>query len=1420
MKRIKLLNLSLILILIILAASLLNCSTETERLRSNIDTINTFLDIPGITEQEIASIQALKAQRQHFIFGHRNTTEAFVLPDGTHAGFIPKLCELLSDFFGITFVPELMRWEGLRSGLENHTVDFTGEITSNTETNIQFIMTHPMANRNLGIFIYNDSVNIENEFDLFGLRIGFFQGSLTEQSILHAYPALHFESFFLANIQEASFMLEAGMIDAFISDDVYALIFEEYGITHLQRILPLVNTPVSIVTLNPDLLPVINVFNKYIEAGGIDILYRLYKEGSLEYARYDFEKSLTDEEKAYLNALAIGGGKVPIALEADNYPMSFFHENENTYQGIAIDNLAQISSITGIEFEVKTDKNSNWDIIIGMLRSGEAALVSELIYSEARSDQFQWSTRYASSRYALLSKTDYPNLEMYQVISSTVGLGAQSAYAELYRVFFPGNTNIIYYPSQGAMLNALVNGEIDLLMASENVLLGLLNYREQPDYKVNILFHAPLEESYFGFNINEVILSSIFRKAQKYINADKIQNDWASRVFSYSRRMAQVQLLYLTISAVILIFTLAIVSFLFIKNARLKKHFENLATTLTAIYNTIPDLVFCMDTDLNFINCNRSYAEFSGFSELEIVGKNDLEIYANAPDQRQVHKYMDDNRKVMDERKTVTVEEIGFRCDNSRIILKTTKTPLIQNNKIMGVLGISRDITEHRAAEEAALEASRAKSSFLAKMSHEIRTPMNAIIGMAELALREARLDIIYRHIYMIKQAGNNLLSIINDILDLSKIESGKLEILPDNYLFASLINDVISIIKMRAADSQLRFVVNIDSNIPNELFGDETRIRQILINVLGNAVKYTDEGFVSLSINGEFKENNTILLSMDIMDSGRGIKEESINDLFNEYYQADITQNKSVECIGLGLAITAKLVKEMDGDINVYSEYGKGSEFSVRLLQKYVSKEKHACVHNPEDKKALVFEYNDIYSNSLVNIIDNLGVKCMIANNKADFIGKMENNSFTHVFISSIMYEKCQDVLFKFKDSASIILLTELGESIPTNSYSILPIPVHTISVANSLNDIIETFTFINEDNKTFVNFAAPEARIMIVDDIKTNLTVAKGLLQPYNMQIDLCKGGYEAIETLNFRDYDLIFMDHKMPDIDGVETTKRIREMGEQKPSLANVPIIALTANALSGARDFFLNNGFNDFLSKPIDTVKLNSILDKWIPLEKRKSPSEQVLDDNNDSEEFLKNLMIEGLDIVKGMELNGGSIELYWETLSVFYDDGLEIINELRNCLKESNFPVFVTHIHALKSALANIGASKLSENAKILEDAGKIADLTYIKMYIDPFLLKAEDLLNNLSKVLSEYNINRKDIIYSADITAFKNRLIELKTALETLDAELLNTITEEILKYRFTEDINSLLHDISKNILIADYDQAVIQIETILKEIP
>jgi signal transduction histidine kinase len=256
---------------------------------------------------------------------------------------------------------------------------------------------------------------------------------------------------------------------------------------------------------------------------------------------------------------------------------------------------------------------------------------------------------------------------------------------------------------------------------------------------------------------------------------------------------------------------------------------------------------------------------------------------------------------------------------------------------------------------------------------------------MTELALRETELDAALKYVATVKQAGANLLSIINDILDFSKIERGHMEIVPGDYLFSSLLNDVISIIRMRVMDSQLRFVVNADSRIPNALYGDELKIRQVLINILGNAVKYTEKGFVSLTICGEMSGADDIILTMEIMDSGRGIKAEDLDKIFGDYIQADSNGPKGIEGVGLGLAIARSIITAMGGEISVESEYGKGSLFTVTLPQKICGKEILALVEKPNIKNILIYEHRKIYANSLICAIDNLGIKCVVPVNDAD---------------------------------------------------------------------------------------------------------------------------------------------------------------------------------------------------------------------------------------------------------------------------------------------------------------------------------------------------------------------------------------------------------------------------------------------------
>ncbi len=742
-----------------------------------------------------------------------------------------------------------------------------------------------------------------------------------------------------------------------------------------------------------------------------------------------------------------------------------------------------------------------------------------------------------------------------------------------------------------------------------------------------------------------------------------------------------------------------------------------------------------------------------------------------------------------------------------------------KNNYI--VAGYTRDLREQKAmlaeinkaqadlvlARDEALAHSRAKSEFLAKMSHEIRTPMNAIVGMSELVLRESISPSAKEHAIGIKQASANLLSIINDILDFSKIESGKLEIMPDSYMLSSLINDVISIIRVRVMDNPILFVANIDSNLPNHLIGDEIRIRQILLNLLSNAVKYTKEGYIALAIDGEIIDDSTVVLTIEISDTGIGIKEDEIGSLFGEFVQADISKNKGVEGTGLGLAITKNLCKAMGGDVTVSSIYGSGSVFTVKLPQTYSSLEKFASIENPEAQNVLIYEPREIYATSIVCSIDNLGVRCTAVSSQSQLYEALENDKYTFVFVSSFLFETVKNIIEKLGVESKLVVLAEYGEATSYHNVRTIAMPVHSISVANVLNDINEDVVY-NDTSNTNIRFIAPTARILIVDDINTNLKVAEGLISPFETRIDTCESGMEAIDLVKSHRYDIVFMDHMMPVMNGVEATLAIREL--DLAYAKDIPIIALTANAVSGVKEMFLANGFNDFLAKPIEMTKLAEILEKWIPKEKREKYVAK------EKETASLAFEIEGIDVKLGISLTGGTLENYLKILSTFHKDGILKLNDIKACLESNNITLYTTHVHALKSALASIGATKLSDFAKSLEFAGKNENISYIQSNNDSFMHELEILLDNISYIITKDNedSDEQDSTQSSDW--LKDELIKLKAALDEMDAIAADHIINGLSSKQWGRDINETIEQISQHILLCDYDDAIDLINNLL----
>ena len=1366
---------ALVIAAIMLAATFAGCASQPES-GADDSVFTSFRDIPGVSDAEIAEVEELQSRVAHFTYAANYSTEAFHGADGVIRGYTALICDWLSELFEIPFVPRIAEWDELIDGLEDGTIDFTGELTANEERRRKYFMTDDIAQRQIIYIRPENSTPLQELAETRPLRFAFLDGATTVDDV-REHETIEFIEFFVDEYSQAFEMLMSGEVDAFFEESTAEAAFDFYGEVAVSTYFPIIYSPVSLATQNPEFEVIIDVVQKALENGAIRYLTRLYNHGHQDYLKHKLSMLLTEEEHEYIRNNPV----IPYAAETTNYPVSFFDSRSGQWEGIALDVILQMERLTGLTFERQNDENAHWPELYGMFENGEVALVTELIPSENRIGIYLWPDEvFFKDYFVLISKSEFPDIAVNEILYVRTGVVRDTAHGTLFKRWFPNHRYIREFGSSTEAFDALERGEIDVVMTSEHQLLILTNYRELIGYRTNFTFDFYFGST-FGFYTGEEVLASIVTKAMRLIDIDSISGGWLRRTYDYRVRLAQERILFFSgvgLLSLGLVFTL----FLALKKRKegqlletlvdsrtkelsenqsqlrellrrnelqLLKHnlmakatkiglwdmevtqddpadpdnnfvwsdeFRNMlgftdendfpnklsswsdrvhpddktralnafgthlldtsgktpfdleyrlkmkngdyayfrasgetirdengkavrvagallditetknllfeleteSSTLQTMFDSLPDLIFCKDTDLNYTRCNESLLKYFDVDMETLIGTDDeggLGVPAEIADE-----YKKTDKEVINEGKILTFETYVTGSHGKRRLFEMSKLPLLLNDKVTGLMGIAHDITERKAMEEAAQSANKAKSEFLASMSHEIRTPMNAIIGMSEILEHEELAPRQMGYIRDISISAHALLGIINDILDMSKIEAGKLELNPVDYNFDQFIDNTVSMFSHVAGNKGLEFFYEAEGEIPDYLFGDDIRLRQVLTNICGNSIKFTESGHIRLSVAAVGED-----LVFKVEDTGPGIRKDDIPKLFKAFEQVDKNRNRNIVGTGLGLPICKSFVEMMGGKIAVESEYGRGATFIITLPK---------VPGNPEN----------------------------------------------------ISKHEALDPEYKL---------------------------------------------------------SAPDARILVTDDNEFNLKVAYGLLSFMDIEAEMVDSGAKAIELVKQNDYDIIFMDHMMPEMDGIETTQKIREIGEKYRELT---IIALTANAVKGAREMFLANGFNDFIAKPIDSVELSEIVRKYLPTEKvKKETGANVQQNRTDKED-----------------------ELFRKAVVTFAKENQTTSSEIDEALKSGDVKTAHRLAHTLKSSAGFLGRKALQDAAFSLEQSLQSEPAEYSTEQLNAIDSELKKALSEFEPMLKEAKSKKSDavVIESGDLAAL---LAELKPLLEKGD---------------------------------------------------
>ncbi len=673
--------------------------------------------------------------------------------------------------------------------------------------------------------------------------------------------------------------------------------------------------------------------------------------------------------------------------------------------------------------------------------------------------------------------------------------------------------------------------------------------------------------------------------------------------------------------------------------------------------------------------------------------------------------------------------------------------------------------------------AGRQNADFLSNVSHELRTPINMVIGLSEVTLGKDISPEIRTDMQSIQLAGKRLSNQINDMLDYTEIVEGTLTPVKEKYMITSVLNDVITMTGMQSGRHQLELVFDINPKVPAVLTGDAEKISHVLKILVENAIKFTEEGGINVCIDYR-QESYGINLIIDIYDTGIGMTESQLTQMYDAFYQADTGSSRFAGGLGLGLPIARGILNAMGGFVHFDSERQHGLHAHIAIPQGVA--DASPCIVLPNADQLCIgcyfrpekYSCDDVkgyYDRLILHMVEGLGVKGYQVHNFEGLKKLQRSYKLTHVFIAQAEYEEYQDYYEKLADTLRVVVISERGYTLSRGSrLSVIHKPFSALSVVNLLSGAGRGDGFEDAQAVGRMPFTCEGVRALAVDDEEMNLVVAKGVLGSYEMEVDICQSGREAIERCSRIPYEVVFLDHMMPGFDGVETLKQLREINNGM--YQDVPVIALTANTVSGAREMFRNEGFTEFIPKPIERSVLERVLRRVLPEEciqyktensfKDTSAEEISQDIKADSLEDIsadeetelagdaadtaaeeaetlvsslpkEQLVQAGVNVKMGLGYCCGEEEFYLEMLRMFCAQSEEKREELIALYESENWADYAVKAHALKSTSLTIGAETLSAHAKTLELAGKSGDIEYIRENHSILLRMYEEVCGNI-----------------------------------------------------------------------------------------